>query len=101
MRFKTMEKTVENVLRIDKAARNSDAVLIADILIMEGHEDLAQAVLKIYEKNILKFETVRRCRQKIQAKNEDLRADKEVAEERIKNEERYREYALEGANYGR
>lgn len=39
------------------------------------------------------FESIRRCRQKLQAEHEDLRADKPVEDVRIAKQEEYIEYA--------
>lgn len=39
------------------------------------------------------FETIRRCRQKIQEENEDLRADKETEEKRLEAQVDFIEYA--------
>ena len=41
------------------------------------------------------FESIRRCRQKIQEENEDLRAVKEVEDKRIAAQREYIEYARE------
>ena len=49
--------------------------------------------IAIRNKSLPSFETIRRCRQKIQEENESLRAAKEVEDERIRVQVDYIEYA--------
>lgn len=46
-------------------------------------------------KDLPSFESIRRCRQKIQEENEDLRADKETEDKRLKVQIDFIEYARE------
>lgn len=49
----------------------------------------------IRNRQLPSFETIRRCRQKVQEEREDLRAVKEVEDVRIAKQEEYIEYARE------
>lgn len=49
----------------------------------------------IRNKELPSFETIRRCRQKIQEENEDLRADKETEQKRLDAQVDFIEYARE------
>ena len=45
-------------------------------------------------KELPSFESIRRCRQKIQEENEDLRAEKPIEDRRLDAQKEYIEYAL-------
>lgn len=77
--------------------RSSDRSLILT-LYSEFYGVDCQPFFRVLERNDLpSFESIRRCRQKIQQENEDLRAVKPVEDARIAKQEEYIEYAREGA----
>lgn len=75
--------------------RSSDRSLILHIY-SEFYGVFNQPFFKVLDRNDLpSFESIRRARQKIQAENEDLRADKPVEDIRIAKQEEYIEYSRE------
>ena len=97
---KTMHNRVMEVLMDTPKARSSDKVLIAEVysrfydvcnepfwMVMEEMHDLPS------------FETITRCRRKIQEEHEELRAVDPVEEKRIARQMDFIEYAR-GDAYG-
>lgn len=93
---------VEHILRRDVQSRNSDSYLYLKVL---EHQAKANGVnletltvpfflQSLSALGFAPFESVRRTRQKVQAKNPDLAACEAVAEFRADNEREYRGYAL-------
>lgn len=73
--------------------RSSDRSLILNIY-SEFYGVDCQPFFKVMERSDLpSFESIRRCRQKIQAENEDLRAVKAVEDVRIAKQEEYIAFA--------
>lgn len=101
--IKTTQEIVEGVLTDCRAARNSDNVLCFKVYQMllerQGIDitKLSAAMLFLNMKNygLPSTETIRRSRQKIQASNIWLRADKDVTVARQETEEAFRKYARE------
>lgn len=101
--IKTVESLVEDVLIDCRAARNSDNVLCFKVyqkLLEERGMDITKvsaAMLFLNMKNygLPTTETIRRCRQKVQASNEWLRSDRNIAKQREENEKTFRDYARE------
>lgn len=100
-KLESTETLVREILEVDEDARNSDNILYLRVL--ERIADKKQIHLynfcvpyffcNMKEYGFPPFETVRRSRQKIQRKFPELRANKEVADQREENEEVYREFA--------
>ena len=95
-KLKTMEKVVLQILEEKPATRKDDYVLMLEVC-----NKLCPDVLyhefrtALYCHNALKipsWETVSRCRRKIQAKRPDL-DERETRKRRNEEEELYREYA--------
>lgn len=94
--LQTIENTVLSILEENPKARSDDYILMVCVcekvcpelmnypfwLVMENH----------YENNLPNWESVTRCRRKIQEKRPDLVAPK-TAKNRHKKEKKYREYA--------
>ena len=81
-KFQSMEKIVSEVLEGNLQARKDDYVLMLCVC-----EKICPEIL-----NYPFWETVSRCRRKIQEKRPDL-VSSETAKNRRKEEEQYREYA--------
>ena len=92
---------VKHILEHDPKARNSDSYLYMKIIEIkaQGWEMPLCNVSVMYFLQNMKmldvppFESVRRARQKIQAKYPDLAACKEVREGRMEKEEAYYQFA--------
>ena len=102
---KVLEKineTVKKYLIAFPDTRNSDNALyyriISDICHVRGirEENLSIRALLLdrEELGFPKYETIRRSRQKVQAENPELRADKEVQEARQALQEEWKEWAV-------
>lgn len=94
-------KTVKEILMQDERARNSDSFLYFKVLVVIGNIngiDISKMsvptfLLHMSEMGFPPFESVRRTRQKIQQHHPELAGCKAVEEQRILNEEIFREYA--------
>ena len=101
--LKNTTALVKAILEEDERARNSDSFLYLQVLIRLGEGKGLDRVLHYVSIFLLHmkeygyppFETVRRSRQKLQRKFPELRANKEVTDQREDNEKVFREYARE------
>lgn len=97
--MKELTKVVEAVLEQSEKARCSDGYLYYKVCSRANSDALQMpfgyVLLSMKELKIPQFESVRRCRQKIQASRPDLCAVDEVEGYRIINERKYRKYARE------
>lgn len=94
----TIHQMVERILRDYPGTRDDDRELIKTLYGKYYGVDYYKpwgAVIK--DKNLPSFESIRRCRQKLQEQNEDLRGSKKSEEARLAKQEEYLEYAREGA----
>lgn len=94
----TIHKMVEDILRNYPGTRDDDRELIQTLYGKYYGVDFYKpwgAVIR--DKNLPSFESIRRCRQKLQEQNEDLRGSKKSEEARLDKQEEYLEYAREGA----
>ena len=94
----TIHQMVERILRDYPGTRDDDRELIKTLYGKYYGVDYYKpwgAVIK--DKNLPSFESIRRCRQKLQEQNEDLRGSKKSEEARLDKQEEYLEYAREGA----
>lgn len=99
--LKNTKTLVKLVLEQDSKARNSDSFLyckVLDILGVVKEIDLSTIPVTIFLQNMKSwgfpaFETVRRTRQKIQAENPHLAAERKVKKARTENEKVFREFA--------
>lgn len=94
-KFFTMEKIVLQVLEENPMARQDDYILMLKVCEKTNPEATLHnfgMVMKNHHFFLPNWETITRCRRKIQAKRPDLIAP-ETARKRRKEEEEYREYA--------
>lgn len=94
----TIHQMVERILRDYPGTRDDDRELIKTLYGKYYGVDYYKpwgAVIK--DKNLPSFESIRRCRQKLQEQIEDLRGSKKSEEARLDKQEEYLEYAREGA----
>lgn len=99
--LKVVTKLVQHILETDERARNSDSFLYMKVLTAIGAEkgiDIHSMPITVFLLNLREFgfppfESVRRARQKIQAKHPELAACDAVRAFRGENEAKYREYA--------
>lgn len=101
--FKTTKALVKHILEVDERARNSDSFLYFKVLkhhankrgIDLRHLSVAELLLGMNIYGFPPFESVRRARQKLQAKCPELAACEKVEAARMENEKDYRAFALE------
>jgi hypothetical protein len=99
--FKSVTKLVKRILEVDEKARNSDDYLYCMVAVCYGLNcgiDISKVSMVRFfgmrnEWDIPGFETVRRSRQKIQQHYPELRAKKEVDDNRQMRELQFEEYA--------
>ena len=102
LNLKGTSALVEHLLRTDKQTRSSDSLLYLKVLqhhAVEKNMDLQKIPLPVFLLNMNDwgyppFESIRRARQKAQAKFPELAASEKVAEFRSENEQKYRAFAL-------
>lgn len=92
-RLNTMQDKVEAMLRKHPRTRDDDRLLIGAIYttyydVDVRHEPFASILLN---DRLPSFETIRRCRQKAQSENEELRGKKD--KERLERQREFVEYA--------
>ena len=99
--IRRVSKDVLNILKVDKKARNSDDYLYSALCktkLMESginadRISFVDVMNRRKELGLPPYETVRRARQKAQARHPDLRADADVEAMREVKEEEFRSYA--------
>lgn len=91
-----LEDVIKDILQKDYIARNDDAYLIFRV-VQITHPQLAgrtfAEVMLNAKKNKLNFESIRRCRQKLQSTYPELK-NKQISEIRSDEQLQYKEYAL-------
>lgn len=100
-RFKSVTELVKRILEVDEKARNSDDYLYCMVAVCYGLNcgiDISKvSMIRFFgmrnEWDIPGFETVRRSRQKIQQHYPELRAKKEVENNRQMREKQFEKYA--------
>lgn len=97
-RLMTIQQMVEEILRQYPGTRDDDRELIQTLYGKYYGIDFFTpfgAVLK--NKKLPSFESIRRCRQRLQEHDESLRGSKRSEDARISKQEEYLEYVKEGA----
>lgn len=97
-RILTIHQMVEAIMKEYPGTRDNDRELIQTLYGKYYGVDYYKpwgAVIR--DKNLPSFESIRRCRQKLQEQNEELRGSKASEEARLNKQEEYLEYAREGA----
>lgn len=100
--LKNVTKLVKTILKADERARNNDSFLYLRVLEYYASNngiDLKRATVEWFFQNRDGWgfpppESVRRARQKLQAKHPELAACDRVQEKRMEKEREYRAYAL-------
>ena len=100
--LKNVTSLVKSILENDSQARNSDSFLYLRVLEHYGNRNgicihdmsVIRFMLSMKEYGFPPFESVRRARQKVQAKYPELAACRDVVEERRESEREYRKYAV-------
>lgn len=102
MKLKTVERRVAEILRGHPDARNDDMrlyLLVSESCITETHGTgiftFADVMTNYKGYGIPCFESIRRTRQKIQAKCPELGCSPEVRRARHRNQKAYVDYALD------
>lgn len=95
--LKTTSEIVQLILEQNPYARNSDDYLYLKVCERINNISInlpfKQVLSKRKEYGLPAFESARRARQKLQAKNPELAGDADVEAQRMMNEEIFREYA--------
>lgn len=102
-KLKTTAALVKSILENDPKSRNSDSILYLNVLNICGERNgidiktikVSDFLLHLGDSVFPPFESVRRARQKLQAKRPELRANEEVQAFRAEEEKEYRAFALE------
>ena len=98
-KLKNISKIVKEILQADKRAREDDAYLIF-LVVQKVNPEMAGSMFRDVMFNAknkgINFESIRRCRQKIQEKNPELRPEEEIIKVRQEAEEVYRDFAIGG-----
>ena len=98
MKIENVQANVNQILLMDERSRNDDSYLYLRVCqaIYSNIGSLSFAAV-MRNKSVLglpTFEAVRRARQKLQAKDESLRASESTKKARTEKEKEYRDYAL-------
>ena len=97
--LKKVEDVVRSILEAYPETRNSDNILysytIANYNPDALHRPLGEYLRYFKDFNIPRFESVARCRRKLQEKNPSLRGAEDVRKWREENETRFFNYAKE------
>lgn len=95
--FKILENVVEEVLRKDELSRKDDCYLILQIISIMYPTEIGkkfETVMFGAKNKGISFESITRCRRKLQEKYPEL-IDKETANERNKKQNEYVKYSKE------
>ena len=99
--LKVVTKLVERILATDERARNSDSFLYLRVLAAIGDQknididsmSITTFLLNLRDYGFPPFESVRRARQKLQAKHPELAACDRVCDFRMDREQTFRGFA--------
>ena len=96
MELKTTHDIVKSILKNSEDARNSDKKIYV-LVVKHLHPEMVNRPFAevIMSDDIPSFETVRRTRQKLQERYEELRAADKVQDYRSCREEKFRDYAID------
>lgn len=97
--IKKVEDVVRGIMECRPEARNSDNILYSFVISeynpLALKQPLGEYLRYFKDLHIPRFETVARCRRKLQEKNEHLRGAEDVRRWREENETRFFNYAKE------
>lgn len=89
---------VKEILEEDELARKDDNYLILRVVQIMHPEEVGKTFVDVMfnaKKNKINFESIRRCRQKVQQKHPELK-DIETAEARFEEQSEYQRFAING-----
>lgn len=95
--LKKLADIVKDILKQDKLARTDDCYLMLKVLQITHPSEIGKIFADVMlnaKSNKINFESIRRCRQKVQEKYPKLK-DVCIAEKRVKEIGEYRKFALE------
>lgn len=93
MKLETMESVVEGLLRDYPVLRGNDRKLYLAYLWKKGFSLNVTIKDFLNDDTYPSYESVTRCRRKLQERDFELLPEERIQEERQKNEERYLDYA--------
>ncbi len=88
---------VKDILEQDELARTDDCYLMLKVLEITHPNEVGKIFTEVMlnaKRNKINFESIRRCRQKVQEKYPELK-DIDIAEKRAEEIGEYRQFALE------
>lgn len=96
-KLKNISKIVKEILEQDERAREDDAYLIF-LVVQKINPEMAGSMFRDVMFNAkskgISFESIRRCRQKVQEQNPELRPSEKLLEARNETEAVYRDFAV-------
>ena len=97
-KLKNISKIVKQILVEDERAREDDAYLIF-LVVQKVNPEMAGSMFRDVMFNAknkgISFESIRRCRQKVQEQNPELRPKEKILKARTETEAIYRSFAVE------
>lgn len=96
-KLKRMADIVKDILEKDNLAKTDDCYLTLKVLEITHPKEVGKAFTEVMlnaKKNKINFESIRRCRQKVQEKYPHLK-NITTAEKRTEEISKYRKFALE------
>lgn len=96
-KLKRIADIVKDILEQDNLARTDDCYLMLKVLEVTHQNEVGKAFSEVMlnaKKNKINFESIRRCRQKVQEKYPYLK-DVDTTEKRAEEISEYRKFALE------
>ena len=96
-KLKKLEKVVENIIRNDKLAREDDCYLILKVVENIYPDEVEKKFIEVMfnaKSKGINFESITRCRRKLQEKYPELKETK-ISELRYGEQKEYIGYALE------
>lgn len=99
MKLKKIEEVVKEILTKNPVTRNSDNILYVWVLGAYNPDaldvKLSEYLMCFNDLEVPRFESVSRCRRKLQEKFPELRATEDIHKWRKENERAFRKYAKE------
>lgn len=97
LKIKDAEPIILEILKKDSQARNDDNYLYSKVVEMVSPDLLlVPFIVAITDKRMPNYETVRRVRQRLQAKEPTIRAEANTEAARMLMEDEFKEYATHG-----
>lgn len=93
-----LTETIKEILEQDELARKDDCYLVLKVLERTHPQEVGKTFAQVMlnaKKNKINFESIRRCRQKVQEKHQNLK-DSKTAEARFEEQSEYQRFARNG-----